>query len=144
MATINYEDWYAWAKKRETLSPDAEDFWAYTESWERALGLVESLQPWLSELNYRLLLYNVALHYVITNPYTNLDGEINPLYTKYGISDKSGGIVSSASDESSSATYHITKSLNDADFTTQDLIMTPYGQYAYSILEQMNVMPTLL
>lgn len=141
---ITYEDWLNWAKKRETLSPDEAEFWAYTESWERALGLVESLQPWLNELNFRLLLYNVALHYVITVPYTNLDGSINPLYSKYGIADKLGGIVSSASDESSSASYHITKSLNDADFTTQDLMMTPYGQFAYSILEQLNVMPTLL
>lgn len=141
---ITYDDWLNWAKKRETLSPDEAEFWAYTESWERALGLVESLQPWLNELNFRLLLYNVALHYVITVPYTNLDGSINPLYSKYGIVDKQGGIVSSASDESSSASYHITKSLNDADFTTQDLLMTPYGQYAYSILEQLNVMPTLL
>lgn len=144
MAAINYYDWYDWAKKRETLSPDDDAFWAYEESWERAQGLVSSLQPWLSDLNYRLLLYNAALHYVITNAYTNLDGNINPLYTKYGIADKAGGIVSSASDESSSASYHITKSLNDADFTTQDLMMTPYGQYAYSILEQLNVMPTLL
>lgn len=141
---ITYEDWLNWAKKRETLSPDEAEFWAYTESWERALGLVESLQPWLNELNFKLLLYNVALHYVITVPYTNLDGSINPLYSKYGIADKQGGIVSSASDESSSASYHITKSLNDADFTTQDLMMTPYGQYAYSILEQLNVMPILL
>ena len=141
---ITYEDWLNWAKKRETLSPDEAEFWAYTESWERASGLVESLQPWLNELNFRLLLYNVALHYVITVPYTNLDGSINPLYSKYGIADKLGGIVSSASDESSSASYHITKSLNDADFTTQDLMMTPYGQFAYSILEQLNVMPTLL
>lgn len=141
---ITYEDWLNWAKKRETLSPDEDEFWAYTESWERALGLVESLQPWLNELNFRLLLYNVALHYVITVPYVNLDGSVNLLYSKYGIADKQGGIVSSASDESSSASYHITKSLNDADFTTQDLMMTPYGQYAYSILEQLNVMPTLL
>ena len=51
---ITYEDWLNWAKKRETLSPDEDEFWAYTESWERALGLVESLQPWLNELNLRI------------------------------------------------------------------------------------------
>lgn len=144
MEELTYENWFDWAKKRETLSPDDAEFYAYTEAWERAIGLVGSLQEWLSELNFKLLLYNVTLHYVCTAPYTNLDGSINPLYLKYGIADKQGGIVSSASDESSSASYHITKSLNDADFTTQDLMMTTYGQYAYSILEQLNVMPTLL
>lgn len=141
---ISYYDWYEWANKREQLSPDADDFWAYEESWERAKVLVVELQPWLDEMSYRLLMYNLTLHYVITVPYTGLDGNINPLYRKYNIADKAGGIISSASDESSSASYHITKSLQDADFTTQDLITTPYGQYAYSILEQLDIMPTLL
>lgn len=135
--------WFNWASKREELYPNDVTFYAYEEAYDKALILLEGIDFWMTSKAYELLLFNVILHYVITNPYT-YENVTNPLYAKYGISEKREGIVSSASDESSSASYHITQSIQNADFTTQDLMATPYGQYAYSVLEQLNIMPTLL
>ena len=113
--------------------------WVIQDAIDKSHILLDGISPWLDETMYKLLYYNARLHYIITTAYTD-----NPLYKKFNIGDKRSGIVSSASDESSSASYHIIKSLNEADFTTQDLMMTSYGLYVYQILERLDIYPTLL
>lgn len=139
---MSFTKFLEWARKREQLNED-DDFFVYTEAYyEKASLLLTGLEYYL-DTSYKTLYYNLALHYIITNNYTNEDGKHSSLYNKYKIDEK-GFITSSASDESSSASIHITKSLSEGDFIMMDLIRTPYGQYVYSILEQTKVGPILL
>lgn len=139
---MTYKDFLAWARKRESLT-EADDFWAYEEAYNhKASILIAGLKDYL-EPHYEYVYYNAALHYVIVANFVDELGNTNPLYIKYKVADKNF-ITSSASDESSSASIHTTKSLNDGDITMTDLLRTPYGEYVYSILEQLNVGPILL
>lgn len=136
---------FAWIEKREPLiSPKSEDFWAYEDAIEKAAATIEGLQSWVSEAVFEMLRYNLVLHFIIVTDYVDDDGNPNPLYAKYNISEASKGIVSSASDESSSASLHITSAMNELDYFGMNLTMTPYGKEAYSILCQINAMPVLL
>lgn len=139
---MTYKDFLLWARKREALN-EADDFWAYEEAYNRKANiLIAGLQDYL-EPHYEYIYYNTALHYIIVAYFITEQGLVNPLYTKYKIADKNF-ITSSVSDESSSASIQATKSLNDGDITMTDLLRTPYGEYVYSILEQLNVGPILL
>lgn len=138
-------EFFAWAKPREKIDFVAEGFWAWQDAFEKAEVLLEQVERFTSAKLYRLLYFNAVLHYFITAEFTyGADETPNPLFEKYKISDKRGGIISSASDESSSASYHITASLNEADFLTQDLMMTPYGFWVYQNLEHINANLVLL
>lgn len=72
-------------------------------------------------------------------PVIRYEIRLNPLYEKYAIASKNGGIISSASDESSSSSLHIIKSMSEGDFFMQDLVRTRYGIWVYSILESLNI-----
>lgn len=136
-----------WASKRETLEPNDHTYYVYEESYIKAEALLEPLRNHISSKVYPLVFNSLVLHYVITTPYEFIDEQgntaANPLYEKYNIAAK-GLIISSASDESSSSSMHITKSLQDGDFLMQDLMRTKYGEYVYSILEQLDVSAVLL
>lgn len=134
------DEFVMWCIDRESLLKSWKvPQWVLDDASFKTHMLLQGLSGYLDGLAWQYLNFNAKLHYLITTQW-----EDNPLWQKYNIASKREGIVSSASDESSSASYHITKSLNEADFTTQDLMMTPYGQYVYSILERLDVYPTLL
>lgn len=139
---MSFVEFLEWARRREQLN-EADDFFVYTEAYYDKTPLILTGLEYYVDTFYKYLYYNLALHYIITNNYIDENGEHSPLYTKYKINEK-GFITSSASDESSSASIHVTKSLNDGDFVMMDLIRTPYGEYVYSILEQIGVGPILL
>ena len=150
-----YENFLVWANRRENLNFVDSDFWAWDEAFNKAKELLNGIESYTSSKQYELLLFNAALHYCITTDFTceveikegddiRLEPLQNPLYLKYNIQENAVSFVSSASDESSSASYHITKSMQEADFLTQDLMMTPYGRYVYQILEQLSVNVVLL
>lgn len=143
------------ARKRETLQIANEQFWVYEDSYTKTKALLKVICDYVDKEIYDLLFGNAFLHYVITTKYEatvtieNPDGTTttkvitNNLYDKYKIADKAF-IVSSASDGSSSSSLHITESLNKGGFLMQDLIKTPYGEYVYSVLEQLNITVVLL
>lgn len=136
-----------WANKREDLQPQDPTFFVYEESYIKALAMAEPLKNYIDTRLYPQVLFSLTLHYIIVEDYEYKDDSgftmKNPLYKKYNIASKSF-IVSSASDESSSSSIHTTKSLNEGDFTMQDLIRTKYGMYVYQILEQLDVGAVLL
>lgn len=140
-----YEEFLIWARKRENL-PEQNDFYVYYEAYHnKAFILLDELQPLLGN-NFAYIYYHAALHYCIVTNYTKEEGGgfiTNPLYSKYKVSDK-GFITSSVSADSSSASIHTTKSLNEGDFQMTDLLRSPYGEYVYSILEQLGAYPVLL
>lgn len=136
-----------WANKREDLQPQDPTFFVYEESYIKALAMIEPLKNYIDTRLYPQVLFSLTLHYITVEDYEYRDTSgftmRNPLYKKYNIASKSF-IVSSASDESSSSSIHATKSLNEGDFTMQDLIRTKYGMYVYQILEQLDVGAVLL
>lgn len=140
-------DFLVWASKREVMKPNDPTFYVYEESVLKAKAMLEPLKPYISSYIWRLVFFSCVMHYTIVENYDfiNNDSEVetNPLYKKYNIASKAF-IVSSASDESSSSSIHTTKSLSEGDFTMQDLIRTKYGEYVYTILEQIDASAVLL
>lgn len=141
------ESFLAWANKREKIQPNDPTFYVYEEAILKAKAMLVPLKEFISPSIWPLVFNNCVLHYIIVENYSFQDGEdnelINPLYQKYNIAAKAY-IVSSASDESSSSSIHVTKSLSDGDFTMQDLMRTKYGEYVYTILEQIDASAVLL
>lgn len=143
------------ASQREILPIQDENFYLYKEAYIKTKALLQSVSEYVDLDIFNLLMGNTFLHYVIVTNFTstinveNADGTItqktitNTLYEKYKISDKAF-IVSSASDGSSSSSLFTTDSMNRGGFLMQDLIKTPYGEYVYSILEQLNLTVVLL
>lgn len=147
----DFETFMLWSRKREKVQPLDNDFYAFEDAWRKALAMIEPLKPYIENRIYKDVLFSVGLHYIICEPYffdfEDEEGNIveleNPLYKKHGIASKAY-IISSASDESSSSSIHVTKSLNDGDFIMQDLLRTRYGTWVYSILEQLDIGAVLL
>ena len=140
---VNFYDFKQWAEKRETLYPADASFWAWNDAYEKAELLLKGLEIYFMPEAYRILLYNLALHYCITTDFI-FNQQRNPLYEKYGIDEKGKGMVASASDVNSSASMVVTNAMQELDFIGQDLISTPYGKYAYSILASVNITPVAL
>lgn len=141
------ESFLGWVNKREKIQPNDPTFYVYEESMLKAKAMLVPLREFISPSIWPLVFNNCVLHYIIVENYSFQDEEgnelINPLYQKYNIAAKAY-IVSSASDESSSSSIHVTKSLSDGDFTMQDLMRTKYGEYVYTILEQIDASAVLL
>lgn len=148
---MNYEQFIEWTKLRETLTPDDSNFYAYKEAWEVGNALIEPLLDYIPPRIRTLVLYNAVLHYIIVTPfkikitdeYGAEETTLNPLYQSYSIFDKST-LTSSVSDGSSSASILQTDSMSKLDYLGLDLTRTPYGQFVYSILEQLNLGAVLL
>lgn len=147
---LSFDEFYAWASQRETFKPvyipgvSTEPFWAWQDGYDKGVTLLKGLEAYFQPLVFKKLVYNLALHYCITQDFTLDDGTTNPLYIKYGIAEKGQGIISHASDVSSSVTRHITDAMQKLDFVGLDLISTPYGKYAYSLLYSVNITPVVL
>lgn len=141
--TVSYDDFFAWAISRETMTPASREFWAYQDAYEKGFLLLDGLQAYFMPSVFRKLVYNLAMHYIITNDY-EYNGQTNPLYVKYDIATKGKGIISHASDASSSATRVVTQAMQNLDYMAMDLVSTPYGKYAYSLLSSVNITPVAL
>lgn len=147
----DYQAFLLWCKRREKLEPDDDLFYAYEDAWKKALALIRPLRAYIENIIYNDVLFSAGLHYIIVDPFTfekpNDEGGVdiveNPLYRKHNVASKAY-LVSSASDEGSSSSVHITKSLQDGDFMMQDLLRTRYGTYVYSLLEQLDIGAVLL
>lgn len=148
MSVVSYDEFIGWAVKRENLIPADETFYAYEEAWDKAILTLNGVQPWVDEKVFELLVYNLTLHNIICTEFWVTDTEeeeyVNPLYTKYKIAEIGAGIITSASDESSSASIQVIKAVEDLDFFTLELVATPYGKYVFNILSQLNAIPVLL
>lgn len=141
---MSFEDFWDFANKREaSILPQDKTFWVFEDAYKRAETMLRGLAPWCREDTFEMLMYNLALHYIITFDF-EVDGEQNPLYTKYKIKEKAEGIVNSVSDESSSASLQITDAMQQLDYFGLDLTQTPYGKFVYSLLCQINAMAVLL
>lgn len=152
---ITIQDCLAFARKREFLPVEDNTFWVYEDSYIKAKAMLALVEEYVDSDFFYLLFCNVWLHYYITTKFTTIQEIINPdgsshqvtiineLYDKYKVADKAF-IVSSASDGSSSSSLFTTESMNKGGFMMQDLIKTPYGEYVYSVLEQLNISVVLL
>ena len=147
---LSYEELLEKVFLREpSLKPTETKFSPFVDAYEKTLSIVSGFQGYMEDFAYKQLCINLLTHYIITTRYFYEDEEgekhLNPLYVEYDIANKKErGLVSSASDESSSASILTFESLNKGDFLMQDLMLTPYGREAYLVLEQLNIMPILL
>ena len=161
MSTINYEHFLGWALIKEpSLLIEAEDgtkkISDYSdaqlkEAYEDAYARCQSLKPYMSEINYKTLIYNYALHIAICNSTyeAETDNEnifdkqepteaLQKLYLKYSINSATIGIITSSSSGGSSASSQLPQSLTQADSETTYLLTTAYGKTALYFLEQLN------
>lgn len=146
-----FQAFLLWCKRREELEPDDPLFYVYEDAWKKAKMVVQPLRGYIENMVYRDVLFSLGLHYIIVEPFTyekpNAEGGAdiveNPLYSKYKIESKAY-LISSASDEGSSSSIHVTNSLQNGDFFMQDLLRTRYGSWVYSILEQLDIGAVLL
>lgn len=129
-------------QEREPLAYLPETSYVYELSLKKSRALLEPLVSYIQPFMLSEYAYSLALHYFICEPFKYLKDGIeatNPLYTKYDIANKESGlIVSSASDESSSASYE-TSQLRNSDFTTMDLMRTRYGLFVYQLIESLDI-----
>lgn len=114
----------------------------YEDAYIKTCALLERVETYLDPKIFTLLCGNAFLHYVIVQPF-EIGQWKNDLYTKYSIANK-GFIVSSVSDGGSSSSLFTTDAMSQGGFLMQDLVRTPYGEYVYSILEQLQLSAVLL
>lgn len=143
------------ARIREPLATTDKDFYVYKDCYVKASALLRHIDTYLDSDVYTLVFGNAFLHYVITTPFElevkteKPDGTIftetiqNPLYEKYHIGDKSF-IITSTSNAGASASMLVTENMQKGGFLMQDLTRTHYGEYVFSILEQLNLSVVLL
>lgn len=141
--------------RRESLVVTDPTFWVYEDAYLKTSALLRHIDTYLDADVYAYIFGSAFLHYTICTPFeteistTKDDGTIiteiisNPLYEKYGIVDKDF-IVTSTSNAGASASMLVTSNMQDGSFLMQDLVRTPYGQYVFSILEQLNLSVVLL
>lgn len=147
---VNFTDWYKWACRREPLMQliDDPNFWAWEDAWAQKDVLIKGIEAYFQQHVLKQVSYSLALHYAIMQDfnYLNADGaeNSNPLYAKYKIAGSGGGITQSVSDVSSSASIVVTDAIKNVSILGQDLLLTPYGKYAYGILSTLNIYPVLL
>lgn len=101
------------------------------QSYSLTMMYIESLKPYMKDDTFKILRNNLWLHFVIVDPL------MKDLYSKYDIGDKDF-IINSASNSGSSTSMQSFKSLEDGEYLMLNLNRTPYGRYAYSILESLK------
>ena len=121
------------------------------EGYNDALNRCNSLKSYISQNNYRTLIYNYGLHIAITNSIfiaevdeNNLfevsqpEEALQKLYIKYSVASNTTGIVTSSSSGGSSASSQLPQSITQGDLETTYLLSTVYGRTAEMILEQLQ------
>lgn len=139
----NIASFKAFVTQREPSAYLPDETWLYDFVLRKSRAIIEPIQSYIQTFILQDYAYSLALHYFICEPfeYEN-DGEmvINPLYEKFDIANKESGlIVSSASDESSSASMQSIKSLEEGDFLMADLMRTRYGLWVYQLIESLDI-----
>lgn len=135
--SVNYSDWVTWATAYEPTA-----FAGYTaeqiteDCYDESLALCQGIEGYLNAVTYRLVVYRLAMHNLILISSASAT-PLNSLYTKYDVAQNTG-LLSSASDSSSSASKMIAAGVQAGDAATMLLWSTPYGQYAESVFEQLK------
>lgn len=119
---------------------------AYKDAYEK----VNSLFRYMSSYNYKMLVFNYALHIAIidataeidsidlTNPDNNNLLPLQNLYLKYKVYTNTAGIITSSSSGGSSASSVLPSRISQGDIETSWLLLTPYGRQAELYMEQME------
>lgn len=102
--------------------------------------LTRNLSTYLDGKEFELLQFNLLAHYTICSKNKNPE-----LYEMFNVASAEGGLVQSASSGSSSSTAFIPKSFSDNGNTLMlELFKTPYGKFAFSILESLNIVAVVI
>lgn len=160
--TIDFKDFVDWALIKEsslivvdevdgletkTISDYSKQ--QLEEGFNDASSRCKSLKSYMSNFNYRTLLYNYALHIAIVNSVfiqdVDADGFIEEpkealqkLYIKYSVASNTAGIVTSSSSGGSSASSQLPTAITQGDLETAYLLGTQYGKTAEMFLEQLQ------
>lgn len=102
--------------------------------------LTRNLSVYLDGKEFELLQFALLAHYIICDKVKNPE-----LYEMFNVASAEGGLIQSASSGSSSSTAFIPKSFSDNGNTLMlDLFKTPYGKFAFSILESLNIVAVVI
>ncbi len=138
MASISYSNWYLWAVATEpTLSTVPDTTQALIDAYDEASDTFTSLEPYLTEGNYRLLVYRYAMHTLIISSGYSTDPILKALYDKYEVGTYAG-IISGVGDGPSSVSKLIPSRMAEGDAQTIALFATPYGKWVESVFQQLR------
>lgn len=159
--SLSVDDFLEWAFKKEpTLSvmplnneeadkepAETPTISALKEAYNNAYYLSVSMSKYIRNQNYRLYLYNYALHLAIVSavwmPENDNDMFEEPteplqkLYVKYGVINGTIGITTSSSSGGSSAGATLPRAITEGDLETSNLLLTPYGRFVETVNEQL-------
>lgn len=109
------------------------------ECYNKALSLCdEPIKSYLRDYTYETMWLSLTLHYCIVDPRnSSSSSKLNGTYKQYDIANKDV-IVSSVSSGGSSSSIQTFKTFENGELLLMDLFRTPFGKYAYSILEQLK------
>ena len=110
---------------------------AFKDAYKIMSMHIKRLRPYLDAETFKLLTFNLWLHEYIVS------GIDKTLYDKYDVASKAM-IISSASNSGSSTSIQGFSSLEQGKFMLMDLWRTPYGRFAYSILESLQGIAVVL
>lgn len=147
------DEFIQWAIRKEpsltedttTITEEALSL-AYKDAYEK----VNSLFRYLSSYNYKMLIFNYALHIAIIDATCDIDtidlsneenNNISPLqklYLKYKVYTNTAGIITSSSSGGSSASSVLPSRISQGDIETSWLLLTPYGRQAELYMEQLE------
>lgn len=138
---MDINSWWTWAISYEptlsqidvTSSKPAIAIDSYNESSDA----MSTLEEYLSEYQYQLLVYRFAMHRMIVSSGRLNIAQLTMLYNNYNIGSYSG-IVQSASNGPTSASKLIPQALQNGDASSLLLWATPYGQEVEAIFEQLK------
>ena len=133
-----YADWYTWACNYEsTLSGVSSSNQSLIDAYNESKDSLEIFQYYLTDGNYRLFIYRLALHILIVSSGGVSNTILKALYTKYGIA-AFPGIITAAADGGTSASKLIPSHLAEGDSQTLLLWSTPYGKLVEAVYEQLR------
>lgn len=141
---LSYNDFLEWceAYEREAFSGFDGSF-IVRDAFHEALSQCKPLKVYLDDYIYKLLIYRLAMHFIIVNS----DGALPPLNsltTKYQMKQNTG-LISQASDKTTSATKFIGGIMqNNANLNSMLMMSTPYGKYCESIFESLQGIPIVI
>ena len=135
---VSYADWYDWAKNNEsTLAGVADSNQSLIDAYDEAFDTVQAYQGYLTDNNFRLLVYRLALHILIVNSGAVATPILTALYAKYKIASYAG-IVTAAGSGPTSSSKLIPGTMQTGDAETLALFATPSGKQVESVYEQLR------
>ena len=132
-------DYIEWLKRAEKQLADALETpdGAVEYYYELALEMCLPLRPYCPLPRvFAEIVYNLATHFLVVGS-EDMDEPYSLLYDKYKVGEY-GGFISSASNESTSASYDVPSGISDGDIDDFEYQATKYGRRYLALIYQVR------